>query len=166
MKRTSITSVSVIALVFMLFTTSLPAQQTAVSRSEISIPFKFAKSGHQYVQIKYKGKMLNMIIDSGAGANTISNKTIKRLKLKAKKSNMKGAGIGNHQENLTELDPMTFKINGKDVVIDTLIGFEMAHLEKSLGIKPLDGLIGAPFLRANKAKLDFSNNTLTFNLDK
>ncbi len=165
MKRTYLTTVSVIALVLMLFTTSLPAQQVAEKTKELSIPFKFSPSGHQYVQIQYKGKMLNMIIDSGAGANTISNKTIKRLKLKTHKSNMQGAGVGKGHKAIRALDPMTFKMDGEEVVLSGMVGFELAHLENGIGLKPLDGLLGAPFLKDHNAKLDFSNNTLTFTMN-
>ena len=155
---------SLIHTLFLLLCLLTPQSVSAddASPNEISIPFIISSTGHPIVTLKHGKKTLRMIIDTAAGANILSVKSAKKLKLKLKPSSGKAAGLGTAGHAMSNLDPITVLFNKDTFTLYNLMSLNLSHVQIAGGKKGVDGLLGYPFFKANNASVDYKTNLLTF----
>lgn len=134
------------------------------TKIEVSIPFTISPTGHQIVVLKHGDKDVRMILDSAAGANVLSLKAAYKLQLELKDSTETASGIGTKEHAMTSLSPLKVSYAEHDFMLNNLVAMDLTHVEIAGGEEGADGLLGSPFFRANKAKIDFKTNLLTFTL--
>jgi hypothetical protein len=124
----------------------------------VEIPFEW-ENGLIWVKVAAKGKKLNFVVDSGAGATVLSFETVQRLRLKAGDPiPLYGAGI---ESVAYKIDSFEGSLHG------VALGSEVfaVPLRKLKGrgwrFRKMDGMIGQDFFRGRIVEIDFKNRRLT-----
>ena len=147
-----------------LFVSNEASSQT--SRSPVVIPFELHGS-HAFIEVRLQGETLSFVFDTGAGGTAINERTAQGLGLEAS-GTAPAIGVGGRVEaelvsGLTlELGQSSGEDEGPPVLrlLDQQAALlPLEHLEEHLG-RPLDGIIGAPVLRAGVVLLDHDRSVL------
>ena len=130
-----------------------------VKHDYIKIPITKMVTGHLHVDVVLNGVAGEFILDSGAGATVVETSKKDKFGLKAEASEESGAGAGGTQ-SLQMAANNTMKIGGLtkqkfDIYIMNLD--DVNHALTSMGLKEVDGVIGADILTENKAVIDYAN---------
>ncbi|MGC4015122.1 MAG: retropepsin-like aspartic protease [Luteolibacter sp.] len=128
----------------------------------MTLPFKVSRTGHQVVEAWFRESRMKLVIDSAAGANVIDIESAARLGIKTIGERKHTRGLGTSSHKTVSLKSFTV-LMGDITVSLKAIGLDLNHVKSAGGKGGLDGLIGAPFLIAHEAILDFNSKTLTFN---
>lgn len=125
----------------------------------IKVPMSKLLSGHLHINAKLNGIDGNFILDTGAGATVIDSKASEKFKLKSEKSDGIGVGAGGAQ-GLQAATNNSFVSGDFTKNNFSVYVMNLDHVNKAftqLGIKEVDGVIGADLLQQNKAVIDYSN---------
>lgn len=147
------------------FSSLLSANEKTTTDAELSIPFEISPTGHPVVTLMYGEKPIRMILDTAAGANVFSQKATTRLELTVKNSDEKAAGLGTQAYAMAEVSPIVVALGEKKLRLQDLITMDLSHVEVAGGGKGFDGLLGSPFFREFRVKIDFGNNTIALNMN-
>ena len=150
----------------MVANSGLKANEKEVAAEQISIPFELTPTGLQVVTLTYGGGPIQMILDTGAGANVFSQEAAKRLKLPLKDSAIQGAGIGGQRHAMARVSPIIVVSGKKQLMLRNVVSTDLSQALIAAGTEGIDGLLGSPFFQAHKAQIDFSTNTLILNIDQ
>lgn len=132
---------------------------------EISIPFEITATGHQAVTLMYGEKKIRMILDTAAGANVFSREAIEKMGVETKDSLETVSGLGTAAQDTTEVPPLTLVYGETKLPIENAISIDLSHVKAAGGEEGLDGLLGSPFFKLYKAKIDFSTRKLVLSID-
>ncbi|MFY7810469.1 MAG: retropepsin-like aspartic protease [Flavobacterium sp.] len=132
---------------------------------KIKLNIKISNTLHIYVKGKLNQKKAIFLIDTGASNSCISTSKAEKYNLVLSKTATKAAGAGaiNIAAQLSNNNSIEFgkyKINSINLVV-----FDMHHIDQAIEIhdgKPIDGILGADFLIANHAILNYSKNKIIF----
>lgn len=137
-----------------------------VERKYKAIPMNKLISGHLYFEVEINGQKGLFILDTGAGGSVVEEKRKEKFKLKTEKPGLLdyqvvGAG-GSQLSGGTSLDN---KLKIKDFTIDdfSLVLMNLEHINsafRQLGIKEIDGVIGADILSDGRAIIDYTGMIL------
>lgn len=125
------------------------------------IPLKKIKSGHYTFSAKINTIPGIFIIDTGASSSCIGFNNNSYFNLKNEKSLVKAAGAGaiNMETEIAKNNSIaigSWKISHFDFVI-----FDLSHVNEALNQvdeTPIHGIIGADFLKKNRAVIDYGRN--------
>ncbi len=125
------------------------------------IPLKRLATGHYFFSAKINGSVGNFILDTGASTSCIGFSDSSHFSMVSEDSIIKAAGAGaiNMETMLSRNNVFTinnWKIKNMDFVI-----FDLSHINEALGQveeKPIHGIIGADFLKKNRAVIDYGRN--------
>ena len=136
----------------------------------IEIPFEIRELDNeqnmQPVVIAHIGEFpVRLVIDTGASRSCLSKKLIKQFvnKKEVKADVVMGVGRGRLNNKLIEIP--SFKIGELEINDYLFLSLQISHINKmltSLGIEPIDGLLGSDILFAYKAVIDYSSRKLIF----
>ena len=130
-----------------------------VKHNYIKIPIKRMASGHLYVNVLLNGVKGEFILDTGAGATVVETNRKDKFKLQTDDSENSGAGAGGTQ-TLQKAINNTLKLGSLTKSKFDLYIMNLDHVNNalsSMGLKEIDGVIGADILTENKAIIDYSN---------
>lgn len=133
-----------------------------IHKEYISIPIKKLPTGHLLIIATVNDIEGKFILDTGAGATVIETKRKDKFQLKTEDSAGKGVGAGG-QVNLIKTSLIEFKIGKLETQKLSLYTMNLDHLNdafNSMGVKEVDGVIGADILTSNKGVIDYSEMTL------
>jgi len=125
----------------------------------IKIPLSKMASGHLHLNVFINGIEGSFILDTGAGATVIDPKQQKKFNMKTQESERLGAGAGGQTRLQQSLDN-SFKIGKLEIPKFLLYVMNLDHVNNafaSMGLKKIDGVIGADVLTSNKGIIDYSN---------
>ncbi|MDA9070505.1 retroviral-like aspartic protease family protein [Flavobacteriaceae bacterium] len=128
----------------------------------IKIPLSKMTSGHLHLNAMINGIEGSFILDTGAGATVIDPKRLKKFSMKTQESKSSGAGAGGQTSLQQSLDN-SFKIGKLEMPKFLLYVMNLDHVNNafnSMGLKEVDGVIGADILSSNKGIIDYTNLTL------
>jgi hypothetical protein len=131
------------------------ADEKAAAEVAVAIPFEISPTGHQIVTLMYDEKPIRLILDTAAGANVISEKAAGKFNLKLMESGQKAAGLGTSGHAVEYVDPITVTAGTTKLRLQDLISLDLSHVEAAGEPAGIDGLLGSPFFRKYKAKIDF-----------
>lgn len=111
---------------------------------------------------------LRLVIDTGASHSCLSKKMVKKFinKKELKADVVMGVGRGKLNNKLVEIP--SFKIGELEINDHLFLSLQISHINKmltSLGLEPIDGLLGSDILYAYKAVIDYSTKQLIFQTD-
>ena len=130
--------------------------------SYTTIPLPKAESGHLYLECTINGTAADFILDTGAGATIIDEKSADKFGLATTESENTAAGAGG---NMTLKEAVADRIEIDGFVLEkfTVHVMELAHINDALtqtGMPVAEGVIGADILSAGKAIIDYAALTL------
>lgn len=125
------------------------------------IPLKKLSSGHYKLAAKINNIAGEFILDTGASTSCIGFDSIEYFFLKNEKSDIKAAGAGavNMKTELARKNHISiacWQSKNMDFVL-----FDLSHVNEALAeVKegPIHGIIGADFLKATRAVIDYGRN--------
>jgi hypothetical protein len=126
--------------------------------SRHEIPFEW-ENGLIWVKVTSKGKKLNFVVDSGAGATVLSYQTVQRLRLPVGEPwPLYGAGVQSVAYAIGD-----FKGSLHGVPLATEVFAVPLRKLKGRGWKyrKMDGMIGQDFFRGRIVEIDYKNRRLT-----
>ena len=133
-----------------------------IDKKYISIPIEKLPTGHLLIIASINDIEGKFILDTGAGATVIETKRKDKFQLKTEDSAGKGVGAGG-QVNLIKTSLIEFKIGKLETQKLSLYTMNLDHINdafNSMGVKEVDGVIGADILTTNKGDIDYSEMTL------
>ena len=125
------------------------------------IPLKKTKSGHYTFSAKINAISGIFILDTGASSSCIGFNNDSYFNLNNEESLIKAAGAGaiNMKTEIAKNNSIaigSWKISHFDFVI-----FDLSHVNEALNQvdeTPIHGIIGADFLKKNRAVIDYGRN--------
>lgn len=135
-------------------------------REEVLIPFEYSDTGHQIVVLEYRDETIRMILDTAAGANVFSEKSSQRLGLSLLESEETVSGLGTKEHAIEKIEPIEVTFGKSNLLLENMLSMDLSHVEAAGGSEGIDGLLGSPFFRNYKARLDFEARMLTLVLDR
>jgi hypothetical protein len=140
-----------------------------------SIPFKTLfldeEGFHLMIKVHINGKVANLIIDTGASKTvldkTLIEKYVKHSNFDAHDKLSSGLGTSTMESQITSLK----KIQIGDLVIDnyTTVLLDLSHVNesyKSIGLKPIIGVLGSDLLMRYNAIIDYEKRLLKLKFNK
>ena len=126
----------------------------------------FLKTKHYSLEAKINGINGKFILDTGASNSCICTSLENKFKAISKESKEKASSATSQMTHTKISKSNTIQIgNWKNTI--NLITFNMNHINKALSEKkvdPIDGIVGADFLKKSKAILDYKSNKLYLKL--
>ena len=127
------------------------------------IPLKKLNSGHYKFSAKVNSITGSFILDTGASTSCIGFKNSSFFKLKSEASHIKAAGAGaiNMKTKIARNNTIligSWKLSKIDFVL-----FDLSHVNEALNQveeEHVHGIIGADFLKKNRAVIDYGRNCL------
>jgi hypothetical protein len=121
---------------------------------------------HISVTAKINGKSAHLVVDTGASRTVFDKERIKKYFKKEAITDIEklstGLGTNSMQSQVTTLEK--FEI-AKIVLSEyTAVLLDLSHVitsYQSIGLKPVEGVIGSDILKKFKAIIDFRTNTMT-----
>lgn len=139
----------------------------------IEIPFEIRElDGKQNMQPVVMAQIdqypLRLVIDTGASHSCLSKKLVKKFinKKELKADMVMGVGRGKLNNKLIEIP--SFEIGDLKIKDHLFLSLQISHINKilsSLGIEPIDGLLGSDILFSYKAVINYSSQKLIFRFD-
>lgn len=127
------------------------------------IPLKKLASTHYLVRAKIHNKEARLILDTGASTTCVDIKKAEHFDILHEKSNIMAAGAGalgmeTQVSHKNQLHIGSWKDTHVGVVL-----FNLSHINTALqeaGEDPVDGILGADFLKKHRAVIDYGRNCL------
>ena len=129
----------------------------------VRVPLKKVTSGHYICKVVLNGVSGDFIVDTGASHTCVAWDEEAHFKLNANKAEQQAASASitametRHSEN-NVLEIGTWKGRELEIILFDMVSVNSA-LEQ-LGVKAVDGILGADVLKATKAVLDYNRNGL------
>jgi hypothetical protein len=133
--------------------------QAASSSPASAIPFEYCE-GLLWVQVQVpqSTRPLNFILDTGADVSVINAGTAKALRLKTGRC----ICVQGVHATMTGHWPARLTVKAGDLVLLTeYLALDLSKLARSCG-RPLDGLLGADFVRGRVVQIDFASHQIRF----
>ncbi len=151
--------VQVAWIAFLLSFAILSGAKASSPSTPTSIPFEYSE-GLLWVQIKVpqSARPLNFLFDTGAEISTVNAETAAKLGLSGGRIiNVQGV-----QAITTGHWPVRFAAKAGNVKLpEKYLSLDLSQLSHSCG-RPLDGLLGADFIRGKVVEIDFKSHLLRF----
>jgi predicted aspartyl protease len=124
---------------------------------------------HLQVKIKINGKVANAIIDTGA-SKTVFDKTrinnfLKKETLTEHDRMSTGLGTASMQSHAVMLKKLS--IGKLDILDYNGVVLDLSHVNQTyvtIGLKPIDAVVGSDVMEKYKAVIDYSKKTLSMSL--
>ena len=136
----------------------------------IEIPFEIVEldeqqNVHPIVEAYIGNQVVRLVIDTGASHSCLSKKSVKHLigKTNIKADVVLGIGRGLFRNRFVSVP--IFRIGDLEICDYPFLSIQINHINKmllSLGLKPIDGLLGSDILFAYKAVIDYTERKITF----
>ncbi len=142
-----------LGLAFLLLAGGIPV----AAAERVEIPFEW-ENGLIWVKVSAKGKRLNFVVDSGAGATVLHFDTVQRLRLKVgDPCPLYGAGVNGVAYRISDFEGSLHGIPLEREVF----AVPLRRLKgRGWKFRKMDGLIGQDFFRNRIIEIDYKNRRL------
>lgn len=132
-------------------------------KSKLSVSLKNTKTRHIICKAHINGVAAKLLIDTGASSSCIHSILEEKFHLRSKGDSFDAAGAnkGKMQAFLTR--KATLKLGHHDVGKLAFVLLDLSHINKTLisqGAQPIEGILGADFLKKRKASIDYRTKKL------
>lgn len=126
---------------------------------------------HLQIKIRINGKAANAIIDTGASKTVFDKTRIDHFLKKEKitEHDRMSTGLGTASMKSHEVILKKFSIGKADMIDYKSVVLDLSHVNQtysSIGLKPIDGVLGSDVLELYKAVIDYGKKVLILNLPK
>ena len=111
---------------------------------------------------------IRLVIDTGASHSCLSKKLIKQFVNRKELKADVVMGIGRSRLNNKLIEIPSFRIGELEIKDHLFLSLQISHINKmlkSLGLEPIDGLLGSDILFAYEAIIDYSSRKLIFQIE-
>lgn len=132
-------------------------------KSRLSVSLKNTKTRHIICKAHINGVTAQLLIDTGASSSCVHSILEEKFHLRSKGDSFDAAGAnkGKMQAFLTR--KATLKLGHHDVGKLAFVLLDLSHINKTLisqGAEPIEGILGADFLKKRKASIDYRTKKL------
>jgi hypothetical protein len=140
-----------------------------------SIPFKILSIGedgfHLIMKLKINGKSSTVVIDTGASKTVFDMERIQKFihKDHFQKHDKLSVGLGDDKIKSEFTSVKKLSIGDLVIVNYSIVLMDLSHVNKSyesIGLKPIDGVLGSDILLQYKAVIDYDKKTISFKSKK
>jgi len=127
------------------------------------IKIKLTKTRHLICQARINGSKAILLIDTGASNSCIAMSEKDHFKIKEKGDAFEASGAGKDKVKAILGHKCDLKLGRHAVGKHSFILLDMEHINATLAhenAKPIDGILGADFLKKKRAVIDYRNKTL------
>ncbi|WP_265198252.1 TIGR02281 family clan AA aspartic protease [Aureitalea sp. L0-47] len=127
------------------------------------IPLKKLKTGHYKVEARVNEIKGDFIVDTGASSSCIGFSSVDRFIMLTEQSELKAAGAGATNMETHVARNNRFQVGEKQYNKMDFVIFDLSHVNEALiqvEEKPVEGILGADFLKENRAVIDYGRNVL------
>ena len=127
------------------------------------IPLTKLKTGHYKLSARVNGKKGDFILDTGASNSCIGFSSVERFIMLTEESQIKAAGAGAINMRTHVANDNYFTIGNKSSRKMSFVIFDLSHVNEALlqvDEEAVHGILGADYLKANAAVIDYGRNVL------
>ena len=130
------------------------------------VKIKFTKTQHLICHARINGVKARLLIDTGASSSCIALEEQQRFDLIVQGDSFEAASAGQDKMKAMLLQKCHLILGRHVVGPFAFVLLEMRHINATLQtqkVHPIDGILGADFLKDKKAVIDYSRMTLFIN---
>lgn len=138
-------------------------RQLLESKNFTRVPLKKLATGHYKTSIKVNNIKGDFIVDTGASTTCIGLTQAPNFKLEHEDSDVKASGAGSTNMFTRVSHNNSILIQNLEIKKFQVIVFDLSHVNQALvqvNEKPVDGIIGADFLKQTRTVIDYGRNCL------
>ena len=127
------------------------------------IRLKVTKTRHLVCRARINGLKAILLIDTGASNSCIALSEKEKFNIKEKGNPFKASGAGKDKVEAVFGHKCNLILGRHTVGKHPFVLLDMQYINSSLireNTKPIDGILGADFLKKNRALINYGNNTL------
>jgi hypothetical protein len=127
------------------------------------VRLKLSKTKHLICPSRINGIKAILLVDTGASSSCIALSEKERFKLSEKGTAFEAAGAGKDKVKAILSQRCHLILGRHSMGNQSFVLLDMQHINNTLAhenVAPIDGILGADFLRKNKAIIDYGTKTL------
>lgn len=128
-----------------------------------SVSLQLTKTRHIVCKAHINGVACQLLIDTGASSSCIHSKLQEHFKLRSKGDPFDAAGASKGKMEAIMTAKSKLQLGRHEVRKLGFVLLDLTHINLTLssqGASPIEGIIGADFLKKNKAMIDYRNKKL------
>ena len=132
-------------------------------KSKFFVRISFSNTKHLLCKAKINGKAAILLIDTGASNSCIHSELEEYFELQTKGDPFDAAGASEGKMHAIMTTKCILELGNNFKGKQAFVLLDLSHVNLSLssqGVKKIDGIIGADFLKKNKAIIDYSQRKL------
>ena len=133
-------------------------------KTQRSISIQFTKTRHIICKAHINGVAAQLLIDTGASSSCVHSKLQEHFKLRIKGDAFDAAGASHGKMKAVLTRKSKLQVGRHEVGKQAFVLLDLTHINATLetqGADPIEGIIGADFLKKNKVVIDYRNRKLS-----
>ena len=138
--------------------------KTHSMKTQRSISIQFTKTRHIICKAHINGVAAQLLIDTGASSSCVHSKLQEHFKLRIKGDAFDAAGASHGKMKAVLTRKSKLQVGRHEVGKQAFVLLDLTHINATLetqGADPIEGIIGADFLKKNKVVIDYRNRKLS-----
>ncbi len=131
------------------------------------VKLKFTKTRHLVCQARINGHKATLLIDTGASSSCIALTNKEKFNIYEKGDPFEASGAGKDKVKAVLGHKCDLILGRHSVGKQSFVLLDMQHINATLiheNTKPIDGILGADFLKKNRVLIDYSAQRLSLYL--
>ncbi len=128
------------------------------------VKLRITKTKHLICSARINGIKAVLLVDTGASSSCIALSKKENFNIKEKGDPFEAAGAGKDKVKAVLGHQCDLILGKYSVRKHAFVLLDMQHINATLEyekVKPIDGILGADFLKKNRALIDYNSRTLT-----
>tara|TARA_B110000259_G_scaffold124993_1_gene141490 strand:+ start:137 stop:544 length:408 start_codon:yes stop_codon:yes gene_type:complete len=133
-------------------------------KTQRSVSIQFTKTRHIICKAHINGVAAQLLIDTGASSSCLHSKLQEHFKLRIKGDAFDAAGASHGKMKAVLTRKSKLQLGRHEVGNQAFVLLDLTHINGTLetqGAAPIEGIIGADFLKKNKVVIDYRNRKLS-----
>ena len=138
--------------------------KTHSMKTQRSVSIQFTKTRHIICKAHINGVGAQLLIDTGASSSCLHSKLQEHFKLRIKGDAFDAAGASHGKMKAVLTRKSKLQVGRHEVGKQAFVLLDLTHINATLetqGADPIEGIIGADFLKKNKVVIDYRNRKLS-----
>ena len=134
-------------------------------KTQRSVSIQFTKTRHIICKAHINGVPAQLLIDTGASSSCIHSKLQEYFKLRVRGDSFDAAGASQGKMKAILTRKSKLQLGRHEVGKQAFVLLDLTHINATLetqGATPIEGIIGADFLKKNKVIIDYAKKRLLF----
>jgi hypothetical protein len=122
------------------------------------VSLQFTKTRHLICRAQINNVSANLLIDTGASNSCMNSNLREKFQLQIKGNPFDAAGANQEKMQAIMTRKCKLRLGRHDVGKLGFVLLDLTHINKTLssqGVKPIEGILGADFLKKNKTIIDY-----------